>query len=68
MKPNQLVAINNEVILKIKLFFGDLSKKKKSFNPLNNTKKIKSVTKDHRPLCIAISKDGIYFISLKKRG
>ena len=68
MKPNQFVAINSEVILKIKVFFGDLSNKKKSFIPLSIIKDIKSVTKDHRPLCIAISKDGMYFISLKKRG
>ena len=68
MKPNQFVAISNEVILKIKIFFGDLIKKEKSFIPLNRTKEIKSITKDHKPLCIAISKDGMYVISLKKRG
>ena len=68
MKPNQFVAISNEVMLKIKICFGDLSKKKKSFIPLNKTKEIKSITNDHNPLCIAISKDEMYVISLKKRG
>ena len=55
-------------MLKIKIFFGDLNKKKKFFISLKKTKDINSVINDHKPLCIAISNDGMYFISLKKRG
>ena len=55
-------------MLKIIIFFGNLNRRKKSFIPLNKVKDMKSTTKDHKPLCIATSNDGMYFISLKKRG
>jgi hypothetical protein len=68
MKPNQFVAINNEVIVKIIIFFDDLNNLKKSLISLKKISDKKSTKKDQIPLCIATSKEGMYFISLKKSG
>ena len=68
MNPNQFVAINNEVIVKIIIFFDDLNNVKKSLISLKKIRDKKSTKKDQTPLCIAISKEGIYFISSKKSG
>jgi len=68
MKPNQLVAINKEVIVNMIIFFDDLNNTKKSLISLKIISYKKSTKKDQRPLCIATSKDGIYFIWSKKRG
>ena len=59
MKPNQLVAINKEVIVNMIIFFNDLNNAKKSLILLMKTSDKKSKKKDQRPLCIATSKDGI---------
>ena len=68
MKPNQLVAINKEVIVNMIIFFDDWNSLKKSLISLKMISDKKSTKKDHRPLCIATSKDGINLISLKKSG
>ena len=68
MKPNQLVAINKEVIVNIIIFFDDLNIEMNSLISLNKISDKKSTKKDQAPLCIATSKDGIYFISSKKSG
>ena len=59
MKPNQLVAINKEVIVNMIIFFDDLNKAKKSLISLKRISDKKSTKKDQRPLCIATSRDGI---------
>ena len=59
MKPNQLVAINKEVIVNMIIFFDDLNNAKKSFISLKRISDKKSTKKDQRPLCIATSRDGI---------
>jgi hypothetical protein len=59
MKPNQLVAINKEVIVNMIIFFDDLNNAKKSLIPLKRISDKKSTKKDQRPLCIATSRDGI---------
>ena len=68
MKPSQLVAINKEVIVNMIIFFEDLNNLKKSLVSLKMTSEKKRTKKDQTPLCIATSRDGIYFISSKKRG
>ena len=68
MKPNQLVAINKEVIVNIIIFFDDLNIEKNSLISLKKISDRKRTKKDQAPLCIATSKDGIYFISSKKSG
>ena len=62
MKPNQLVAINKEVIVNMIIFFDDLNNAKKSLISLKRISDKKSKKKDQRPLCIATSRDGIKFI------
>ena len=59
MKPNQLVAINKEVIVNMIIFFDDLNNAKKSLISLKRISVKKSTQKDQRPLCIATSRDGI---------
>ena len=59
MKPNQLVAINKEVIVNMIIFFDDLNNAKKSLISLKRISDKKSKKKDQRPLCIATSRDGI---------
>ena len=59
MKPNQLVAINKEVIVNMIIFFDDLNNLKKSLISLKKTSEKKIKKKDQRPLCIATSSDGI---------
>ena len=59
MKPNQLVAINKEVIVNMIIFFDDLNNAKKSLISLKKISKKKSTKKDQRPLCIATSREGI---------
>ena len=59
MKPNQLVAINKEVIVKMIIFFDDLNNAKKSLISLKRISDKKSTKKDQIPLCIATSRDGI---------
>jgi hypothetical protein len=59
MKPNQLVAINKEVIVNMIIFFDDLNNAKKSLISLKRISDKKSMKKDQRPLCIATSRDGI---------
>ncbi len=59
MKPNQLVAINKEVIVNMIIFFDDLNNLKKSLISMKITSEKKSKKKDQRPLCIATSRDGI---------
>ena len=68
MKPNQLVAINKEVIVNIIIFFDDLNIEKNSLISLKKISDRERTKKDQAPLCIATSKDGIYFISSKKSG
>ena len=59
IKPNQLVAINKEVIVNIVIFLDDLNNAKKSFIPLKKISDKKSIKNDQIPLCIATSKEGI---------
>ena len=59
IKPNQLVAINKEVIVNIIIFFDDLNNAKKSLISLKKISDKKSIKNDQTPLCIATSKDGI---------
>ena len=59
MKPNQLVAINKEVIVNMIIFFDDLNNAKKSLISLKRISDKKSTKKDQRPLCNATSRDGI---------
>ena len=68
MKPNQFVAIKNEVIVKIIIFFEDLNNVKKSLISLKKISDKNRTKKDQTPLCIATSKEGICFISSKKSG
>ena len=68
MKPNQFMAINNEVIVKIIIFLDDLNNIKKFLISLKKIRDKKSTKKDQTPLCIATSKEGMYFISSKKSG
>ena len=68
MKPNQFTEINTEVIVNIIIFFEELNRVKKSLILFNKRRDRKSTKKDHTPLCIATSSDGINFISLKKSG
>ena len=68
MKPNQFVAIKNEVIVKIIIFFDDLNNVNKSLVLLKKISDKKRTKKDQTPLCIATSKEGICFISSKKSG
>ena len=59
MKPNQLVAINKEVIVNMIIFFDDLNNAKKVLISLKKISDRKSTKKDKIPLCIATSRDGI---------
>ena len=55
MKPNQLVAINKDVIVNMIIFFDDLNNAKKSLISLRKISDKKRIKKDQRPLCIATS-------------
>jgi hypothetical protein len=66
--PNHFVAIKIEVKLRINIFFDVLNKRKKSLILFRKNKDIKRITKDQKPLCIATSNEGIFFISLKNSG
>ena len=59
MKPNQLVAINKEVIVNMIIFFDDLNNTMKLLISPKKISDRKSTKKDQRPLCIATSRDGI---------
>jgi len=59
INPNQLVAINEEVIVNMIIFFDDLNNEKNSLISLKRISDKKSTKKDQRPLCIATSRDGI---------
>ena len=68
INPVQFIVINKAVIVNMLIFLYDLNIKKKSLIlPMLHIIIIKNI-KDHKPLCKAISIDGINLISLKKRG
>ena len=62
IKPVQLIAIKIPVIDKIIIFLDELKRPIKSLISFKKKSKINSSTKDHKPLCIATSNEGMYFI------